>query len=128
MLMPERISELMDLRGWKPGELAYQSGASYAVIYKLLNTPRHQTSAIVLAKIAAALGCSIEYLLGMTDSPAPVDSREDRVYATIADAQQRRMVQEIIEEIAQLSDTDRQFAIDMIRRLTPKKPRIIGDE
>lgn len=128
MLIPERISELMDRRGWKPGELAYQSGASYAVIYKLLNTPRHQTSAIVLAKIASALGCSIEYLLGMTDSPAPMDSRGDRVYATVADAELRRVIQDIVDDITQMSDTDRQFAVEMIRRLAPKRPRIIGDE
>lgn len=67
----ERINRLMELRGWGPGELEYQSGVNYDTIYKLRIHKRPRTSAEVLAKLAQALGCSVDYLVGLTDSPLP---------------------------------------------------------
>ena len=35
MLVVERINELLEQRGWGPGELAQQSGVAYDTIYQL---------------------------------------------------------------------------------------------
>lgn len=78
MLVVERINELLEQRGWGPGELAQQSGVAYDTIYKLRTGERARPSADIVARLALALGCSVEYLLGLTDSPtfAPNDMPE----------------------------------------------------
>ena len=67
----ERINLLMTLRGLGPGELAYLSGVGYDTIYKIRQNERPRTSAEILGKLAQALGCSVDYLLTLTDVPAP---------------------------------------------------------
>ncbi|HXF60739.1 MAG TPA: helix-turn-helix domain-containing protein [Caldilineaceae bacterium] len=67
----ERLNEMMERRGWGPGELAYQSGVGYDTIYKIRSAKRPRTSAEILAQLAQALGCSVDYLVGLTDSPVP---------------------------------------------------------
>lgn len=69
---PDRVKEIMEERGWKPGQLAVQSDVAYDTIYKLLNTDRQRPSAEIVTRLANALGCSVEYLMDMTDNSAPV--------------------------------------------------------
>lgn len=67
-----RIQQEIDRRGQKPGEVAAYSGVKYHTLYKVLNHNDPRTSAEVIAKLAAYFGCSIEYLMGMTDERAPL--------------------------------------------------------
>lgn len=68
---PERLGQLMKQRGLGPGELAYLSGVAYDTIYKIAADKRPLTSGETLGKIAKALSCSVDYLLGLTDNPVP---------------------------------------------------------
>lgn len=70
-LQVQRIDELMESRGWKPGELAERSGVAYDTIYKIRASRGPRTSAEIVAKLAIALGCSVDYLLGLADEPLP---------------------------------------------------------
>lgn len=67
----DRLGKLMELRGWKPGQLEYQSGVKYDTIYKIQSSTRPGTSGAIIAKLAKALGCSVDYLVRMTDDPTP---------------------------------------------------------
>lgn len=74
VLNVERINRLMDARGIGPGDLAYLSGVAYDTIYKIRASERPRTSGEILGKLALALGCSVDYLLGLTSNPAPYSS------------------------------------------------------
>lgn len=68
----DRLETLMEKRGKLTNQkLAYMSGVSSTMIWNLQNGNRPNASAIVVAKIAEALECSIYYLLGLTDDPKP---------------------------------------------------------
>jgi plasmid maintenance system antidote protein VapI len=67
-----RIKQEIARKGLKPGEIAQYSGVKYDTLYKILNTNRPRTSAEFVAKLAAYFGCSMEYLMGLTDKRDPV--------------------------------------------------------
>lgn len=93
MLQPERINNMMNRRGWDVGILAYQSGVKPNTIYKYLNGTRQvQATLTNLVFLAKALGCSVEYLIGMTDVETPT------AIVSLSRAQQ-----ELIERVGQLS-------------------------
>lgn len=95
-LRPERIQELMGLRGWDVGILAYKSGVKANSIYKYLNGSRELQSSITnLAMIAKSLNCSIEYLIGMTDAPTPqsltaLTTAQQEIVRHVGDLSERR--------------------------------------
>lgn len=68
----DRLEELMNKRGIGPGELAYLSGVSYAQIYKMRQGRAPNVSAVVLAKLALALGCSLDFLMGIEGANSPL--------------------------------------------------------
>lgn len=70
-LMVERIESEMQRRGLQLSQVAKYAGVSYDMMYKLLNTNRPRTSAEVVAKLAETFGCSVEYLMGLTDERVP---------------------------------------------------------
>lgn len=74
VLQIDRIDSMMEHHGWGPGELAERSGVAYDTIYKIRTTMRPRTSAEIVAKIAVALGCTTDYLLGLTDDPMPAQT------------------------------------------------------
>lgn len=67
----DRIIKLMESQHLDGKELAKASGVSEATISKLLNEKIGGTSATNLARIAIALGASVDFLLGLTDEPMP---------------------------------------------------------
>lgn len=67
----DRLNAMMERRGWGPIELEGQSGVGYDTIYKIRTSKRPRSSAEILAKLARALGCSLDYLVGLTDDPRP---------------------------------------------------------
>lgn len=93
MLRPERITKLMERKGWDIGILAYQSGVNSNSIYKYLQGTRKVQSTLKnLVYLAKALGCSVEYLIGVTDLEAP------EVIMRLSETQQ-----DMIHEIGQLT-------------------------
>lgn len=67
----ERLNRLMEDQGVESSELAEWTGLSYNYVYLLRRGDRPIVSAVNLAMIAAALGCSVEYLVGLTENPLP---------------------------------------------------------
>ena len=65
-----RIRSLREERGWTQGVLAYKADTTAAQISRLENNDRPSAGAVILGKIALALGTTVEYLLGQTDDPS----------------------------------------------------------
>jgi transcriptional regulator with XRE-family HTH domain len=72
----ERIKGLRHALGLTADELASQAGLSTGAIFLLEANKRPQTAATTVAKIACVLGTSLEYLLALTDDPAPVAAEQ----------------------------------------------------
>lgn len=70
----DRLKTLMEKRdNLTNGQLEYMSGVSSTMIWNLQNGNRPNVSAVIVAKIAEALDCSVYYLLGLTDDPRPLN-------------------------------------------------------
>jgi len=67
----DRLVEQMRKRDLNAGQLAYLTGVSQPMVFYLTRDERPGVSAVIAAKLARALGCSVEYLLGMTEEPSP---------------------------------------------------------
>lgn len=81
-LRVDRLNGIMEGQGLESSELADKTGLSYNYIYLLRRGDRPNVSAVNLAMMAAAMGCSVEYLVGLTDNPLPAirqDVRADEV-------------------------------------------------
>lgn len=91
-------------------------------------TQSKMPSVQILRALAIALETSTDYLLGLTDDDSPHGLLSDQVVVTVTDATERAMLQEAIELLARASSEDKEYIVALIRRLVPKKPRIIGDE
>ncbi|MBN1955859.1 MAG: helix-turn-helix transcriptional regulator [Anaerolineae bacterium] len=63
----DRIKGLRVGRAMRAEEVARRAGISTAQVYRLENGERPNATAVTMARIAQALGTSVEYLLGMTD-------------------------------------------------------------
>lgn len=66
-----RLKEMMDKRGLTAGQLNYMSDVSQPMISLLLNGSRPNVSVVIVAKLANALGCSVDYLVGLTEDATP---------------------------------------------------------
>jgi len=67
----QRVRDEMQRLGLKIPALATQIGVAYETLYKALNEENRRVSAEMVARLAAVFGCSIEYLLGLTDEREP---------------------------------------------------------
>lgn len=67
-----RIYHLMDTRGWSIRTLSERSSIPYDTLTKLLNKKITSTSMHNILKIASALDCRVDFLMGL-DSSAPVE-------------------------------------------------------
>ena len=70
---PERLQRLRLAHGWSYGQLKIRSGVSRDATFKLEHGQRVKPSADVVARLSSAFGTSMEYLMGVTDNPAPCD-------------------------------------------------------
>ena len=68
----KRLKELRTQQGLSGARLASAAGISERQIWRLEAGDRPNVSAVLLARIALALGTSLEYLLGMTDDPRSI--------------------------------------------------------
>lgn len=81
-----------------------------------------------LTILAQALETNTDYLLGLTDDDKPHGKLDDQVVVTVEDANERVMLQDALEMLVRATKEDKEYIIGLIRRLSPKKPRIIGGE
>lgn len=82
----------------------------------------------VLRALAIILGTNTDYLLGLTDDDRPHGQLDDQVVMTVEDPQERTVIQEAMEALRRAPKEDKDYIVGLIRRLSPKPPRIIGDE
>ena len=75
----------MDQRAWDPAQLGVQSGVPYHTVRTYVEKERSPGS-VNAARMAKALGCSVDYLMGLTDDPSPrvVDGKTDEERALLA--------------------------------------------
>lgn len=81
-----------------------------------------------LALLARALETNADFLLGLTNDDRPHGDLDDQVVVTIDDPKERAMIQDAVEMLVRSSADDKAYIVSLIRRLAPKKPRIIGGE
>ncbi len=73
---PDRFRTLRRQKQIKAPELASLAAMTETQIYRLERGERPNLYAVTVARIALALGTSIEYLLDLTDDPSPIISEE----------------------------------------------------
>jgi transcriptional regulator with XRE-family HTH domain len=81
----------------------------------------------VLRALALILETNTDYLLGLTDDDRPVGNLDDQVVAVVENPEERKVVQEMVDLVASASRDDKLYIAGLVRRILPKKPRIIGD-
>lgn len=62
MTFGERLSNLLELRGWSHGKLAARSGLSRRYIGMIISGERDSPSLVAATRIAKALGVSLDWL------------------------------------------------------------------
>jgi DNA-binding Xre family transcriptional regulator len=105
-LQIERLNKLMEQKGWGPIELERASGVGYDTIYKIRTAKRPKSSAEILGRLCQALGCSLDYIMGMTDDPRPYP-----------DLELSMMSQELLYTISRLSPRRQHDLLIMVRAL-----------
>jgi transcriptional regulator with XRE-family HTH domain len=118
----DRLQQLMDKRGLNDGQLAYKADISKSMVYYLRTGGRDNVSATIAGILAKELGTSVEYLVGMTDDPAPIKQQlEQEIEALLQAARQlpryrQRDLRRLAETFANENIQDQmEMALDMIR-------------
>lgn len=105
-----RVKALREHRDWTQGQLAHKAQTTSAQISRIENNERPGAQAVVVGRIANALGTSVDYLLGLTDDPMPpsTDPRHHDDYnyvagilATLPDGPIRENAMAAIQAIAE---------------------------
>jgi transcriptional regulator with XRE-family HTH domain len=71
----QRVITARGHQGWTRRELATRAGLHEQHLAKVERGDRHRIEADTILKLADALGCSTDYLLGRTEEPAPRTKR-----------------------------------------------------
>lgn len=111
-LQVDRMNDLMRARRMSAKQLALYSGVSYDTIRKIRQELRPGTSGLNLAKLAATLRCSVDYLMGVTDNPAPyglqgTPEETQRLIVALASLTPARR-----EDLARIADALHQTALE----------------
>lgn len=101
---------------------------SQSHIGNIEGTEGKMPSVQVLWALAIILETSTDYLLGLTNDDRPLGNADDQVVVTVEDHEERKVVQEVAELMARASHDEKLYVAGLVRRLLPKKPRIVGDE
>lgn len=65
----ERLRALRQARGWTQQELQGHCGVPYTTISRIETGEAQEITTSTLRRLAAALGVTTDYLLGLSDSP-----------------------------------------------------------
>ena len=94
-----RIRELRELRGWKQEELGQKLNVGKGAISRY-ETEKRQLDPATICALCDLFGCTADYLLGRSLSPAPVMSSQDALVLEAYHAlplELRRAVDAILE-------------------------------
>lgn len=100
-----RISAMRQLAGMNRPQLARKADVSYSFLVQVETGQRENPQADKLAKVAKALGVTIEYLLA-TDEPPPT---EDAVNV-------EQLRREMIGQVSEMTASELQLAAEAIER------------
>jgi len=107
--------------GWNQEELARRSGISRTYISDIERGRVKNIGVDALLALADALGVSVLYLLGLSDSPLPEESesylREGQVVYEVEDSREKALIQELLEVFQGLDEENRRLLLELARRL-----------
>ena len=126
-------------------QLAEQSGVSRPYISQIERARKTNVSVDVLFSLADALGVTVQYLLGLTDDALGEGSEKvlreqsgDYVVFEVESGEERRVMQQLVDEYSALSPRSQRLAIEYLRMMRQveeeereresRPPRIIGGE
>jgi len=130
---------------WDQKQLSEQSGVSRPYISQIERARKTNISVDVLFALADALGVTVQYLMGLTDDPLGEGSERvlreqsgDYVVFEVESGEERRVMQQLIDEYSALSPRSQRLAIEYLRMMRQveeeereresRPPRIIGGE
>lgn len=126
-------------------QLSEQSGVSRPYISQIERARKTNVSVDVLFSLADALGVTVQYLLGLSDDPLGEGSEKvlreqsgDYVVFEVESGEERRVMQQLIDEYSALSPRSQRLAIEYLRMMRQveeeereresRPPRIVGGE
>jgi transcriptional regulator with XRE-family HTH domain len=71
----QRVQGAREARGWTRRELATRAGLHEQHLAKVEWGTRHRIEGDTILRLARALGCTADYLIGLTDDPTPPPQR-----------------------------------------------------
>lgn len=77
MFFGERLKQVRERRGWSQRDLARNAAVDHAWISRLESGERHNIQLDAAAKLATALGVSMDYLAGLTKKRRPIIAEDD---------------------------------------------------
>ena len=92
-----RVQRAFEQSGMTKAQIAQKAEIRWAQLQKILTGQRPQVSAETVRRLALALNVSSDYLLGLTDDPAPRSNlrpRQKRSHATDEDKPAQAMAHE----------------------------------
>jgi len=133
-----------DMR-WDQGELASKSGVSRGYISEIERGVKRNIGVEIVVSLAEALGVSVSYLLGLSDDVLGEGNERvireqsgDYVVFEVENGEERRVMQQLIDEYSALSPRSQRLAIEYLRMMRQveeeerereqRPPRIIGGE
>lgn len=131
-----------DMR-WDQGELASKSGVSRGYISEIERGVKRNIGVEIVVSLADALGVSVSYLLGLSDDALGEGSERvlreqsgDYVVFEVESGEERRVMQQLVDEYSALSPRSQRLAIEYLRMMRQveeeerereqRPPRIIG--
>ena len=130
---------------WDQGELASKSGVSRGYISEIERGVKRNIGVEIVVSLADALGVSVSYLLGLSDDALGEGSERvlreqsgDYVVFEVESGEDRRVMQQLVDEYSALSPRSQRLAIEYLRMMRQveeeerereqRPPRIIGGE
>lgn len=107
-----RIKAMREFRGLTQGQLAYKASTTVTQISRLENDDRPGAQAIIVARVAAALRTTVDYLVGLTDDPGLSKPMGDSLPPAV-EAKKRLLV----ERLADLPEAAQHRVIDAVMLL-----------
>ena len=130
---------------WRQEDLAHASGVSRTYISEIERGRVTNVGVEALSALADALGVTVQYLLGLTDDALGEGSERvlreqsgDYVVFEVESGEERRVMQQLVDEYSALSPRSQRLAIEYLRMMRQveeeerereqRPPRIIGGE
>lgn len=123
----KRVCDLRIRQGLSQPKLAEEIGVTQGAIDHY-EKGRNLPNAITLMALADVLETNIDFFLGRTNDDRPPSDLEDQVVVGVANAEERALLQDIMDTLRVAPQSDKIYIRDLIRKLIPKPPRIIGRE